>query len=204
MTTALILVDYQNDFMPSGALPVAEGDAIIQPTNALLARTPYDWVIATQDWHPSNHQSFAIHHNKEPFSQGYVGGIEQTLWPVHCVQHTYGADFHPNLHRNFFHTIIQKGMNPDIDSYSAFFDNARKQHTALKAFCQEKGITHLDVAGLAADFCVYFTLCDALEEGFHVRLLEDLTRAINHDEWQKKRQKLLTHPHFSLIFSKNV
>jgi len=135
--------------------------------------------IATQDWHPLKHQSFAKEHGKEPFSQGEVGGILQTLWPQHCVQHTFGARLVPFLEKSPSLKIIQKGFHADCDSYSAFFDNARKHETSLHSFLQESKIEHLYVAGLAMDYCVYYSIIDALSLGYKVSLFLNGVRGIN-------------------------
>lgn len=195
--TALLLIDIQNDFMPTGALPVARGDEIVPIVNQLLP--DYSLVVASQDWHPQHHQSFANQHPQHQiFDNIMLHGLPQTLWPEHCIQQTSGAAFHPDLNTRPIATIFRKGMNPEIDSYSAFFDNGHRQHTGLSAYLKSHQITHIHIAGLAADFCVYYTINDALAEGFEVSLLETATRAIDNASWQQKKEQLLKNPHFSL------
>lgn len=174
----LLLIDIQNDFLPGGALAVAEGDQIIPVVNALIPG--YDLIIATQDWHPSDHGSFAVNHpGRNVFEQGELGGLPQTLWPVHCVQNTGGALFAPGLDTRRIERVFPKGMNPGVDSYSGFFDNGRRGDTGLATWLRERGVTGLDVAGLATDYCVKFSVLDALEQGFAVRLLGQACRGVN-------------------------
>ncbi|KAK3606771.1 hypothetical protein CHS0354_018365 [Potamilus streckersoni] len=173
----LILIDIQNDFCPGGALAVPEGDAVVPAANRLMP--VYSHVIATQDWHPAGHHSFASGHGKKPGDIVMLGNIRQILWPDHCVQGTHGAEFHPALHRQYFTHIVQKGINPEVDSYSAFFDNARLKSTGLADYLHRKGITHLDIMGLATDYCVKYSALDALDLGFQVRILLNGCRGIN-------------------------
>ena len=171
----LLLIDVQNDFMPGGALPVPSGNEILPVINALLPK--FDLVVATQDWHPTNHKSFASNHKgRKEFEAIDLNGVEQTLWPDHCIQNSSGAEFHPHLKDNPVEAIFRKGMDPEIDSYSGFFDNARKKSTGLAGYLREKGTTELFLCGLAADICVYYTLLDALEAGFSATLIEDASR----------------------------
>lgn len=143
----LLLIDLQNDFLPGGALAVPEGDLIIPLLNERLP--DYDLLVATQDWHPPNHGSFAVNHpGKAVFSQTDLGGLPQTLWPAHCVQHTGGALFAPGLDTRRIVRVFPKGTNPAVDSYSGFFDNGRRGDTGLAAWLRERGVTALDVAGL--------------------------------------------------------
>ena len=175
---ALLLIDVQNDFLPSGALPVPEGDAIAPLINGLLPR--FDLVVATQDWHPHGHGSFAANHpGKRPGEIVELAGLPQILWPVHCVQNTGGACFAPVLETRCFERIFQKGTDPDIDSYSGFFDNGHRKATGLAEYLRGRGITDLWLAGLATDYCVKFTALDAIAEGFRVTLIEDACRGVN-------------------------
>ncbi len=174
----LILIDVQNDFMPYGALPVAEGDQIVPIINKIIYK--FDLVVATQDWHPKNHISFASNHkDKKPFDVMDLDGFKQTLWPDHCVQGTSGAEFHPDLETKPIEAIFRKGTNPNIDSYSGFYDNLHKKNTGLAGYLREKKAKDLYFVGLATDYCVYYSIIDALKEGFNVYLIEDATRAID-------------------------
>ena len=185
----LIIVDVQNDFTPGGSLEVPEGDQIIPVINQLQDK--FDLVIATQDWHPADHSSFASNHDdKEPFDQIEWKGQEQTLWPDHCVQGSQGAEFHPDLDMNKVEAIFRKGMDTDIDSYSGFYDNGHEKNTGLTGYLKERKAQDLYFCGLAADVCVQFSIKDALKEGFSATLFEDATRAIDDDNWRKIREDL--------------
>ncbi|MFO7790425.1 MAG: bifunctional nicotinamidase/pyrazinamidase [Bacteroidales bacterium] len=185
----LIIVDVQNDFMPGGALEVPEGDAIIPVINDIQSR--FDLVVATQDWHPPAHNSFATNHpDKEPMEKITWKGIEQILWPDHCVQGTSGAEFFPLLNTNPVETIFRKGMDVDIDTYSGFFDNGHKKDTGLAGYLKSRGADELYVCGLAADVCVYFTLLDAVDAGFNVTLIMDATKAIDDNSFLKQQERL--------------
>ncbi|MEM1118954.1 MAG: bifunctional nicotinamidase/pyrazinamidase [Bacteroidota bacterium] len=173
----LLIVDVQNDFMPNGALPVPKGDTIVPIINQLQPQ--FDLVVATQDWHPANHKSFASNHDgKKPFEKIQLQGLEQVLWPDHCVQGTNGADFHPQLDTQSVAAIFRKGMDVNIDSYSGFFDNGRQNSTGLAGYLRAKGITELYCCGLAADICVYFTILDAVKAGFKVHLLMEASQPL--------------------------
>ncbi|MCX7545999.1 bifunctional nicotinamidase/pyrazinamidase [Marinicella gelatinilytica] len=199
---ALLLIDVQNDFMPGGNLPVTEGDQIVAIVNELQAH--FDLVIASQDWHPSEHLSFARNHLRhKAFEEIELNGLPQTLWPEHCVQDTVGAEFHADLDMRKIAAIFRKGMNPKIDSYSAFYDNGHVQSTGLSGYLKELGVEHLYFTGLAADFCVYFSIKDALKAGFKCTLIEDATRAIDVDNFKKLRQQL-REDGVSIITSNNV
>ena len=176
-TQALIVIDLQNDFCPGGALAVAGGDEIVAPINALMDRFPV--VVLTQDWHPKGHSSFASSYaGAAPFSTVQMPYGEQTLWPDHCIQGTEGAAFHPAL-RTDADVILRKGMNPAIDSYSAFFENDRATPTGLEGYLRTRGITTLTLAGLATDFCVAYSAIEAARLGFTVTVRTDLCRAID-------------------------
>ena len=175
---ALLLIDIQNDFVPGGRLAVPGGDAILPLVNALQAR--FDLVVATQDWHPAGHQSFASNHpGRAPFEQIDLHGLPQTLWPDHCVQDTPGAALHPDLSTGHVEAIFRKGMAPNIDSYSAFFDNGHRKATGLTAYLRGRGVTDVYLAGLAGDYCVYFSALDAQAEGFITHVITDATRSID-------------------------
>ncbi|CUH79882.1 bifunctional nicotinamidase/pyrazinamidase [Tropicibacter naphthalenivorans] len=177
---ALIVIDIQNDFCPGGALAVAGGDQIVQPVNALMAEV--DAVILTQDWHPAGHSSFASQHDgAEPFSLTQMPYGPQVLWPDHCVQGSPGANFHPDLEVDRADLIIRKGFRPQIDSYSAFFENDHETATGLEGYLRTRGISRLTMVGLATDFCVNFSAVDAAKLGFDVTVRTDLCRAIDMD-----------------------
>lgn len=175
---ALIVIDVQNDFCPGGALAVAEGDAIIPRINALMAE--FQTVVLTQDWHPADHSSFAANHpGAAPFSLVEMPYGPQTLWPVHCVQGTWGAEFHPALATDPAHLILRKGFRAAIDSYSALFENDRTTPTGLETYLRGRGIAKLTLVGLAFDYCVAFSARDAAARGFAVTVLEEACRAID-------------------------
>ena len=177
-TAALVVIDVQNDFCPGGALAVPDGDQVVPLINRLAPR--YRHVLMTQDWHPAGHHSFAsAHPGRQPFETIEVAYGPQTLWPDHCVQGTPGADFHPDLALPQAELIIRKGFRREIDSYSAFFENDHATSTGLAGYLRSRGITRLDLCGLATDFCVNFTAVDAAKEGFFVRVIEDACRAID-------------------------
>lgn len=180
---ALIIVDIQNDFLPGGKLAVKHGDEIIALVNEVQKN--YDLVIATQDWHPKNHESFVNQHKeKTVFQEIDLHGLKQTLWPVHCVQGTFGAEFSSELDMNKVSAIFRKGMNTEVDSYSGFYDNGKRESTGLLGFLKDKGVTAVDICGLAADFCVYYTANDALDLGFKTTILNNLTKPINNEGWE--------------------
>ena len=174
---ALIIVDVQNDFCPGGALPVPEGDAVVPVINRV--QPGYDLVVATQDWHPANHGSFAANHpGRAVGDQIVLAGLPQTLWPVHCVQNTPGAAFHPGLNLNRIARVFRKGTDQAIDSYSGFFDNGHRAATGLADFLRDRGVEEVHVCGLATDYCVKYTALDAVELGFRTALLADACRGV--------------------------
>ena len=179
-TDCLVVVDVQNDFMPSGALAVPDGDAVVPVINRLMPHFPH--LVLTQDWHPPGHLSFASSHpGRRPFETvGMPYGL-QTLWPDHCLQGTGGAAFHPDLATNRAEMIVRKGYRPAIDSYSAFMENDRTTPTGLTGYLRERGFTRLFFAGLATDFCVRWSVEDARAAGFEAVLIEDACRAIDLD-----------------------
>ena len=185
----LIIIDMQNDFIPGGALEVPEGDKIIPVINGLLKK--FEMVIATQDWHPENHMSFASNHQgKKTFDTIEWHGMEQILWPDHCVQKTKGAEFHPYLDTQKTEAFFRKGMDKDIDSYSGFYDNGHEKNTGLAGYLRERNANDLYFCGLAADVCVNFSIQDAIKEGFSTTLIEDATRPIDPDEFEKIKKEL--------------
>ena len=174
---ALILVDLQNDFCPGGALAVAEGDAVIPVANALMPR--FDLVVATLDWHPADHGSFAASHDGREIGDVVdLAGVEQLLWPVHCVQETPGADFHDDVNQHAIHKVLRKGSDCKVDSYSGFFD-ANGQPTGLADYLREQGVADVAVCGLATDYCVKFTALDAAKLGLNVQMIKDASRGVN-------------------------
>ncbi len=178
---AIIVVDLQNDFCPGGALAVNEGDRIVPIINKLVPK--FDLSIATQDWHPASQISFASNHeNKQPFDTISINGVDQILWPDHCVQGTKGADFHPDLDTDPFNLILRKGTSTSVDSYSAFMENDKKTKTGLEGYLSSLYITELFLCGLATDFCVFFSAMDAARVGFNVTLIIDACRGIDQPE----------------------
>lgn len=177
-TDALLVVDVQNDFLPGGALAVPDGAAILPTVNALMAQ--FDCVIATQDWHPPGHESFASRHpGRRPGDVVDLHGIEQVLWPDHCEQGSPGASFAASLDVARFDAVVRKGQNPAVDSYSGFFDNDHRSPTGLDGLLLRRGIRRVFVCGLAADYCVRFTALDAVGLGFETVLITDATKAVN-------------------------
>jgi nicotinamidase/pyrazinamidase len=175
---ALILVDLQNDFMPTGALPVPKGDEVIAVANALLPG--FSLVVATQDWHPPTHGSFASNHpGRKPGELIDLNGLTQVLWPNHCVQESAGSEFVKRLNRERITKVFRKGTDAGIDSYSGFFDNGHRKATGLSAYLKEKGVDEVFVLGVATDYCVKFTALDAVREGFKTTLVEDGCRGVN-------------------------
>ncbi len=174
---ALILVDIQNDFVPGGALAVAEGDRVAAVANRLMPH--FDLVVATQDWHPADHKSFASQHaGKQIGEMVELDGLQQILWPEHCVGDTRGADFVEELNVEAVDHVAKKGTERAIDSYSGFFDNGRRQSTGLGDFLKERGVDRVFILGLATDYCVKFTALDAVELGFETHLIEDGCRGV--------------------------
>lgn len=181
---ALILVDVQPDFMPGGALACHEGDAIVPGIDQLLKRDVFEHVVATQDWHPAGHISFATSHpGREPFERIPLYGHAQTLWPPHCVQETPGAALHPSIDWSHVDTVIRKGDDPRVDSYSGFRENhgprGKRPATALDGWLREQGVDEVYVCGLARDVCVLWTAQDAVELGYRTHVLWDLTRPVS-------------------------
>ncbi len=175
---ALVLVDLQYDFMPGGALAVTRGDETVPVAVRLMPR--FDIVVATQDWHPKDHKSFAVNNpGKQVGELGELGGLPQVMWPAHCVQGTRGADLHDSLERSKITAVFRKGIDAGIDSYSGFYDNGHQKATGLGDWLTQKRVTKLYVLGLATDYCVKFTCLDGRQLGFEVFLVEDGCRGVN-------------------------
>lgn len=186
MSNALILVDIQHDFMPWGSLPVPDGDKIVPVVNRLQEK--FETIVASQDWHPPDHLSFASNHEgREPFEVTEVDGLEQILWPDHCVQGSEGAEFVPDLDMSRVAKVFRKGTDPRIDSYSAFYDNGHRKATGLADWLRERGVDTVYIVGLAEDVCVYYTAMDAVREGFETYLVEDATYGVNMNEGDVER-----------------
>lgn len=176
--SALVLVDLQNDFFPGGALEVKNGDAILHAVNELL-KMPFDLVIATKDWHPEKHVSFATTFGKNERESIVLGNITQILWPEHCIQGTWGSEFSPGWPNNKVDEVFLKGTDREIDSYSTFFDNGHQKTTGLEDYLRKFEITTLYLAGLATDYCVKFSALDAVKLGFNVYVVEEGCRGVN-------------------------
>ncbi|PPK86514.1 nicotinamidase/pyrazinamidase [Neolewinella xylanilytica] len=175
--TALIIVDLQVDFMPTGMLPVPEGDRVVPIANRLMSE--YPTVVATQDWHPANHGSFAANHMwRKPGQVIDLNGLQQVLWPIHCVQDTWGSEFVADLNVEGIDRVFRKGTDPEIDSYSGFYDNGHRKATGMAEWLRERGIRNIHVLGLALDYCVKFTVLDGLREGFAVTLIQEASRPV--------------------------
>ena len=173
---ALVLVDLQYDFLPGGALAVPRGDETIPVAQRLMPE--FEVVVATQDWHPRDHKSFAANTPGAQVGEiREVNGLLQVMWPVHCVQGTHGAELHEDL--DGITQVFQKGTNPELDSYSGFFDNGHKKATGLEGWLREQGVTDLTVLGLATDYCVKFTVLDARQLGFAVTVVSAGCRAVD-------------------------
>jgi nicotinamidase/pyrazinamidase len=178
----LIIIDLQNDFMPGGPLEVPNGDKIVPVINRI--QNSFDLVLATQDWHPVIHKSFASNHfGKRPFDRIVLHGIQQTLWPDHCIQGTEGACLHKVLDTKRISGIFRKGMDPEVDSYSGFYDNNHQTGTGLAGYLKEKGASDLYFCGLASDICVYYSILDSIQEGFSATLIDDASRPIYPDKF---------------------
>lgn len=177
-TTALIVIDVQNDFCPGGALAVPGGDEVVPIINDMMA--DFQAVVLTQDWHPAGHSSFASEHDgKSPMETTEVSYGTQVLWPDHCVQGSAGAEFHPALKTDPAQLVVRKGFRRDIDSYSAFFENDQKTPTGLEGYLRTRGITSLVLTGLATDFCVNYSAQDAAKLGFDVTVEINACRGID-------------------------
>jgi nicotinamidase/pyrazinamidase len=185
----LVVIDVQNDFMPGGPLAVPQGNEIVPVINKI--ENYFDLIVVTQDWHPADHKSFASNHMyKKPFDRVFLRGTEQILWPDHCIQGSSGAEFHPDIETKKIAAIFRKGMDPETDSYSGFYDNDHKLNTGLAGYLREKGISEIHFCGLAADICVYYSIQDAISEGFSAILVEDASRPLYPDKFDDVKCEL--------------
>jgi nicotinamidase/pyrazinamidase len=180
----LLIADVQNDFLPGGALAVPDGDKIIPVINQL--QDYFELVVAVQDWHPQTHKSFASNHpGKKQFDIIELNGLQQTLWPDHCVQGTFGAAFPQQLHTNKSEAIFRKGTDPEIDSYSGFYDNGHRKSTCVANWLRGKKVSEVFITGLCGDICVFYTAMDSLHEGFETFIIEDATRPLITEDFEK-------------------
>ena len=197
MSSALIIIDMQNDFCPGGALAVKDGEKIIEPINS--AQDEFDTIILTQDWHPKEHSSFASNNNAELYSKTEMDYGSQILWPDHCIQGSMGANFHENLNTDNSGLILRKGCNPKIDSYSAFFENDKNTTTGLEGYLVKKEIKRLYLCGLAFDYCVFYSALDGINLGFDVFVFQDLTKAIDLNNSEEITRKSMLKKGIKLI-----
>ena len=197
MSSALIIIDMQNDFCPGGALAVTDGEKIIEPING--AQKEFDTIILTQDWHPKEHSSFASNNSAEVYSSVEMDYGSQVLWPDHCIQGSIGANFHKNLNINKSNLILRKGCNQKIDSYSAFFENDKTTTTGLEGYLVTKEIKKLYLCGLAFDYCVFYSALDGVKLGFDMFVFQDLTKAINLNNSEKIARRMMVEKGIKLI-----
>lgn len=183
---ALLLVDVQNDFLPGGALGVKGGDQILPVIHGLLNK-PFDLIVASKDWHPRNHGSFAANHGRKEGEVINLNGLEQILWPIHCVQGTYGAEFGPGWDKEKVQKVFYKGTDKDVDSYSAFYDNGHRKSTGLNEYLKEKKIKDIYIAGLTTDYCVKYSVLDASKLQFNCYVIIDACRAVNLKQGDEKQ-----------------
>ncbi len=177
MKRALLLIDLQNDFMPGGALAVPAGDAVVAVANQVMPL--FELVVATKDWHPANHGSFASQHSGSTIGDVIdLNGMRQILWPDHCVQNTTGAELVASLNARRIDKVFPKGMDRGVDSYSGFFDNGHRNSTGLADFLKQQNVDEITIMGLATDYCVKFTALDARALGFTTRLLMEGVRGV--------------------------
>jgi nicotinamidase/pyrazinamidase len=185
----LVIIDVQNDFMTGGPLEVPKSDNIVPVINKI--QVFFDLIVAIQDWHPADHKSFASNHlNKKPFDRIVLNGVQQTLWPDHCLQGSSGAELHKDIEMNRIAAIFRKGMDPEVDSYSGFYDNNHKSGTGLAGYLNEKGATEIYFCGLAADICVFYSILDSISEGFRAVLVEDASSPLFPDKFDDIKCKM--------------
>lgn len=182
---ALIIVDVQNDFLPGGPLAAKDGDKVIPVIQSLMEKVPY--VVATQDWHPADHRSFAVEHKKTPGDVIDLKGVQQILWPVHCVQGSKGAEFASGISEERMDRVVRKGLDREVDSYSGFFDNQRLHQTELHKILQSQGVKRVIVTGLCTEYCVKFTAMDALDLGYEVVVIPEACRPAEIQEGDEVR-----------------
>ncbi len=188
---ALLVVDIQNGFVEESELPVPGGGELIEPINKLMPLFPV--VVATQDWHPPDHGSFYTRHRgAKPYEMGELGGEPQVLWPVHCVAGTRGADFVEGLKVEYLQAVIRKGMDPEVDSYSTFYDNFHRNPSGLRGYLRERGVDAIFLAGLAFDYCVLYSARDALEFTSEIYVIEDACRAVSPDTAAAAREEMIS------------
>ena len=200
---AIVVIDVQNDFCPGGSLEVPDGDAVVPMINRVARR--FAACILSQDWHPPGHLSFASsHENKAPFETTTLPYGEQVLWPDHCVQGTHGAAFHQDLVTESADLVVRKGFRPEIDSYSAFYENDRSTPTGLSGYLKSRGISRLFFAGLATDFCVAYSAIDGAREGFEVAVIEDACRAIDLDGSLASAWELMAAANVARVTSREI
>lgn len=201
---ALVIVDMQKDFMPGGPLATPKGDELVPLINELMEQFPI--VVATKDWHPKDHVSFAENHpGKKVGGTVKAHGIEQILWPTHCVQGTEGASFALGLNEGKIEAIFEKGVDPQVDSYSTFFDNAKLRETGLDAYLRKRGVDSVTLVGVATDYCILYSALDALGLGWDVSVITDATRAINLDPGDEaKALEKMRETEVHLLTSKEV
>ena len=197
MSSALIIIDMQNDFCHGGALAVKNGEKLVEPIND--AQEKFDTIILTQDWHPEEHSSFASNNSGEVYSNIEMDYGSQILWPDHCIQGSIGANFHKNLNTNNSNLILRKGYNPKIDSYSAFFENDKTTTTGLEGYLAKKEIKRLYLCGLAFDYCIFYSALDGINLGFDVFVFQDLTKSINLNNSEKLARKTMIEKGIKLI-----
>lgn len=185
----LVIIDVQNDFMPGGPLEVPQGNMIIPVINKI--ENYFDLIVATQDWHPADHRSFASNHMyKKPFDRVFLRGTEQILWPDHCIQGSSGAELHKDIETKKISAVFRKGMDPETDSYSGFYDNNHILATGLAGYLREKGTSEIHFCGLAADICVYYSILDSISEGFSAILVEDASRPLYPEKFEDVKCEL--------------
>lgn len=206
MKSALVIVDVQNDFCEGGALEVKKSNSIIPIINSLVKSDKFNLIVVTKDWHPKNHKSFASNHfNKNVYDVITLNGINQVLWPDHCVQKTKGARLHKNLKLSKSYFTIRKGQNPEIDSYSGFYDNDHKTSTGLAEYLKKKKINKVYIVGLATDYCVKFTALDSISEGFTTYLIKDAVKGVNVKKGDEKQAfEEMRNAGVNIIFSKSI
>lgn len=187
---ALIIIDVQNDFCPNGALAVKNGNSIVEPINQMMRL--FDNIVLSQDWHPTTHKSFASNHkDKNIFDTTTLSYGEQILWPDHCIAGSKGAEFHPLLNTTKANAIIRKGYNPNIDSYSTFFENDRRSPTGLAGYLDKLNIKRIFLSGLVFEYCVGFSAIDGINLGYEVFLIEDTIGYFKNEDYGPMDEQLI-------------